>query len=62
MGPLTETKIVAQSEGANSRAHLQPLDLETDATILAKQGSAKRHWLGLSIHGSFERNQNTGPE
>ena len=28
--------------------------------ILAKEGSGERYWLGLSIHGSFETNQNSG--
>ena len=36
MGPLKETKTVAKSEGADSRAHFGPLDLETNATIPGK--------------------------
>ena len=30
--------------------------------FVAKQGSVERHWLGISIHGSFEINQNSGAE
>ena len=33
MGPLKETKRVAQSEEADSQAHHGPLDLGADATI-----------------------------
>ena len=33
MSPLKETKIVAQSEGADSRAHIGPLDLENTALV-----------------------------
>ena len=36
MGPLKETKTVAESEGADSRAPCGPLDLENDATIPGK--------------------------
>ena len=36
MGPLKETKTVAHSERADSRAHFGPLDLEIDATIPSK--------------------------
>ena len=36
VGPLKEMKIVAQSEGADSRAQFGPLDLEPDATTPGK--------------------------
>ena len=62
MAPLKETKPVAESEGADSRAHFGPLDIEKDATILGKKGFGERYWVRRSIHGSFERNQNTGPK
>ena len=35
---------------------------EVVGPILAIQGYGERHWLGLSIHGSFETNQNSGAE
>ena len=36
MGPLKETKTVAQSEGADSGAHFRPLEPLTYATIPSK--------------------------
>ena len=39
---------------------LDPWISKLVGAILAKEGYGERYWLGLSIHGSFETNQNSG--
>ena len=39
---------------------LDPWISKLVGAILVIQGSGERYWLGLSIHGSFETNQNSG--
>ena len=41
---------------------LDPWISKLVGAILAKEGSGERYWLGLSIHGFFETNQNSGAE
>ena len=62
MGPLKETKPVAHSEGGIVEHTLDPWISQLMQPFLAKQGSGERYGLGLSIHESLERNQNSGPE
>ena len=45
------------------RGHtLDPWISKLVEAILANEGSGERYWLGLSIHGFLETNQNSGAE
>ena len=63
-GFLETNQNSAQSEGGGGVvAHnLDPWISKLVGAILAKEGSGERYWLGLSIHGFFETNQNSGAE
>ena len=41
---------------------LDPWISKLVGAIVAKKGFGERYWLGLSIHGFLESNENSGPE
>ena len=62
MVSLKPTKTVAQSEGAIVEHTLDPWISKLVGAILANEGYGERYWLGLSIHGFLETNQNSGAQ